>query len=406
MKVNRKEIKTNAKRSIKRNYIACIAVCFIMVFIAGEYSITTQGIAAYDNSNVADLRFSVQEKKKIVKDIKDNNLTPEEADDKYNINNIDAVNKWLTAYENYGMDGLNSKEVTFFGTTADDDTFSGITDIFSAKRFYNERYKSSINKRLMKISQTISAYFEGMTKGRDYRVKFIAFITGFTSKKTLWDTLVFMGNILFGLIFSVFVTNVLRVCELRFFMENRTYKKTQIGRLGFLFRERTFHPVKTMFIKDMLMWLWMLTIVGYPIMSYSYSLVPFICAENPNIHTMDALRLSQQMMRGHKFERFVLDLSMLGWSLLSIVTFGIAGVLFTNPYKTSVAAEFYFKLRREEIEKGTELSKELNDKYLDLDLLEEQLKNQAKADGADPEIVARMTAYTPYHKEETEEVAV
>ena len=37
IKLDRKKIKQSAKGRVKRNYIACIAVCFIMVFIAGEY---------------------------------------------------------------------------------------------------------------------------------------------------------------------------------------------------------------------------------------------------------------------------------------------------------------------------------------------------------------------------------
>ena len=33
IKLDRKKIKQSAKGRVKRNYIACIAVCFIMVFI-------------------------------------------------------------------------------------------------------------------------------------------------------------------------------------------------------------------------------------------------------------------------------------------------------------------------------------------------------------------------------------
>ena len=49
---------------------------------------------------------------------------------------------------------------------------------------------------------------------------------------------------------------------------------------------------------------------------------------------------------------------------------------FLNPYKTAAETELYIILRREAIEKGYTYSEDLNDKYLDLDLLEEQLKQQ------------------------------
>ncbi|MDE6149935.1 MAG: hypothetical protein K2F81_07570, partial [Ruminococcus sp.] len=53
----RKELKKAARHSLKLNYIACIAVCFIMMFIASEYQSTVQFISEYDTKNVANLRY-------------------------------------------------------------------------------------------------------------------------------------------------------------------------------------------------------------------------------------------------------------------------------------------------------------------------------------------------------------
>ena len=66
---NRKELKNAAKHSIKMNYIACIAVCFIMMFIAGEYESTVQFISKYDAKNVANLKYDTDQKIEIVKEI-------------------------------------------------------------------------------------------------------------------------------------------------------------------------------------------------------------------------------------------------------------------------------------------------------------------------------------------------
>ena len=117
IKLDRKKIKQSAKGRVKRNYIACIAVCFIMVFIAGEYGSTTQNMSSYDNSHVADLKYDAEDKEEIIEDMVKNELTAEQVSDKWQIDNPDAVKKWLDAYKKYGVDGLNSKEVTFFGSS-------------------------------------------------------------------------------------------------------------------------------------------------------------------------------------------------------------------------------------------------------------------------------------------------
>lgn len=43
---------------------------------------------------------------------------------------------------------------------------------------------------------------------------------------------------------------------------------------------------------------WSLTIVGLPIKHYSYKMVPYLLAENPNLKPREAIMLSRQMMDG------------------------------------------------------------------------------------------------------------
>ena len=184
------------------------------------------------------------------------------------------------------------------------------------------------------------------------------------------------------------------LCERRFFLENHTYKKTKIGRLGFLFRERTLHPARTMFVTSIYQTLWAFTIVGYPIKHYAYSMVPFICAENPNIKTRKAIKLSIAMTRGYKWQLFKVDLSMIGWTLLSSISFGAVGVFWSNPYTTAIDAEVYLQLRREAIKNKIEGYEELNDKLLDLDLLEELMAEEAAQKGENPDIVRSIPICT------------
>lgn len=90
--------------------------------------------------------------------------------------------------------------------------------------------------------------------------------------------------------------------------------------------------------------LWtMLFIIPGIVAYYSYAMAPFILAENPEMSAMDAIRSSKELMKGHKGELFCLDLSFIGWALLSALTCGI-GILFLNPYIAASKAAFYRSL--------------------------------------------------------------
>lgn len=394
VKHRRRDAKKQARVAIKKNYIACIAVCFIMVFIAGEYSSTTSAISTYDNAHVADLKFTAQQKEEIVLDMIDKDMTAEETSAEWGIDNVDAVTKWKTTYEQYGLEGLNSKEVTFFGTTSDTSNFQSVMNVFDVVQSAKDKVSFSVDDKAQRAANAAVSYFDSITKKNTYKFQFVSTIAKFFSKPSTWQAVINILNFAFSLLLSIFVTNVLMVGERRFFLENHTYKKTKIGRFGFLYRERTLHPAKTMFIKDIFQSLWWLTIVGGVIKTYSYAMVPFICAENPNIKTKECIRLSREMMNGHKWEYFKVHFSMIGWTILSAVTLGFAGCLFTNPYKTAVETEMYLKFRRLAIENGIQYSDRMNDKYLDLDLLQKQMEDEAVANGENPDIAIFKTAFT------------
>lgn len=110
--------------------------------------------------------------------------------------------------------------------------------------------------------------------------------------------------------------------------------------------------------------LWWCTLIGGIIKHYSYYMVPFIVAENPDIAPRTAIRLSRRMMKGHKWECFVHELSFLGWTILGSLTLGVSNILFMNPYTTAFFTEYYAELRRLAKEKQIEDADLLNDNYL------------------------------------------
>ncbi len=174
-----------------------------------------------------------------------------------------------------------------------------------------------------------------------------------------------LGAMLLLLFVEIFLTGVYKTVVLRMFLEGRCYEKVSVQRAWFLLRVKKWcHVGVVQLVTNLFAFLWGLTIVGGIIKHYSYYLVPCILAENPAVGTMEAITLSRKMMKGHKWECFVLELSFLGWELLGILTIGLSDIFFTAPYKVAVMGEYYAELRRLCQEKGLDNGKLLNDRYL------------------------------------------
>ena len=73
----------------------------------------------------------------------------------------------------------------------------------------------------------------------------------------------------------------------------------------------------------------------------SYSQSFYLMVENPDLPVTACVRCSIQLMRGHKGRLFCLDLSFIGWRILDVLTLGILGILFINPYQEFAHAAFY-----------------------------------------------------------------
>lgn len=80
-------------------------------------------------------------------------------------------------------------------------------------------------------------------------------------------------------------------------------------------------------------WLWsLLFVIPGIVKSYSYAMTPYILAKYPNVPAKEALKLSMRIMNGRKMDLFVVDLSFIGWHLLSGLTFGLLEIFYVNPY--------------------------------------------------------------------------
>lgn len=92
--------------------------------------------------------------------------------------------------------------------------------------------------------------------------------------------------------------------------------------------------------------LWsLLFVIPGIVKSYSYAMTMYIMQDHPELSGNDAITKSRQMMDGHKFDLFILDLSFIGWYLLGALTFGILIIFYVEPYRQVTRTNFYEQLR-------------------------------------------------------------
>lgn len=85
-------------------------------------------------------------------------------------------------------------------------------------------------------------------------------------------------------------------------------------------------------LKSLYILLWTICfIIPGIVKKYSYYLVDFISRENPDMPASECLKESERLMKGHKWEMFVFDLSFIGWYFLTALTFGILSI-WVMPY--------------------------------------------------------------------------
>ena len=90
------------------------------------------------------------------------------------------------------------------------------------------------------------------------------------------------------------------------------------------------------------LWTLLLIIPGI-IKGYAYAMTYYIAQDNPELGADECINKSMALMNGHKMDLFLLDLSFIGWLLLSVLSCGI-GLLWVMPYIQTSHAIFYQEL--------------------------------------------------------------
>ena len=85
-------------------------------------------------------------------------------------------------------------------------------------------------------------------------------------------------------------------------------------------------------------------------MAYRYRQAVFLLIDHPERSPIECLRASGELMRGHKWELFILDLSFIGWILVQSLFPPFA--IWLRPYQTLTYANYYRTLRGEPVPAG------------------------------------------------------
>ncbi|RDU23325.1 DUF975 family protein [Anaerosacchariphilus polymeriproducens] len=170
-----------------------------------------------------------------------------------------------------------------------------------------------------------------------------------------------MVFILAGL-YMTFVGNILQMNENRFYLCSRDYKAS-LGEIVYGFTNGHYlNCVKIMFLRDLKIFLWsLLFIIPGIIKSYEYYMIPSLLAENPQLSTERAFELSREMMRGQKWNTFVLGLSFILWNILGFIT--CIGHYFIRPYIKATEMELYTFLKNDIKQRGITNDFELSGFY-------------------------------------------
>lgn len=327
MDFKRKELAGNARKNLKKHYWLLVAVCLFAAFIGSEFSGTMEAF----KSSRAVSGTGVQGAASIETNV----------DNIANVSIISSVVKTMGAVITGDED---------FGRTQSDAKVS--------------EAKDNATKALGRTRGVFASMINSITSG-GIVFTFVDSLSSVISSRRVVVLILLIAALMIYVFITFFIKKTYLVISRRIVLETRTYDTVLPGKFMFLLRVKRWMKASwVLIVQNVYEILWSLTIVGIVVKHFSYMLVPYIIAENPDLKANEAVNLSRRMMDGYKWRAFLYGLSFVGWTVLGMATLGIAGVLYVNPYKAAFYAEFYAHVRAAYLEKEPEAAKLLNDSYL------------------------------------------
>ena len=167
---------------------------------------------------------------------------------------------------------------------------------------------------------------------------------GINMQAAMIAVIIVLVVVVIALALSVFVFNVLEVGCRGFFSRSMT-EDPELGLIADGFTKNYWNCVKTQFLKSLFIGLWsLLFVIPGVIKAYEYRMVPYLLAEHPEMSSGEIFARSKEMMQGNKWDTFVLDISFVGWVLLSGITLGILYIFWVGPYIAATDAALYHRI--------------------------------------------------------------
>lgn len=210
-----------------------------------------------------------------------------------------------------------------------DDYFNDDSSLYDGNDFYDDTYDGNVEDDIDDLNSMADNTVGMMAIG----IFLIVFIMMFV---------VLMAVVI---LLDVFIFNPLEVGCKKYYLRNLN-EPAQVGNIGYAFDNNYKNITKTMFFRDLFTVLWtLLFIIPGIVKSYEYQMIPYLLADNPQMTKEQAFEESKRMMQGQKWKAFVLDLSFIGWNILSALTLGILGIFYVQPYMDATHAALYEALR-------------------------------------------------------------
>lgn len=156
-----------------------------------------------------------------------------------------------------------------------------------------------------------------------------------------------------GWIAELVVTPLLLVGYMGWFQKSIYNQGLSSGEIFVPFLENMWGTAGTMLLMSLKIMLWSLLLyIPGIVKSYEYFAVPFLKSENPNIPCDRCFQMSKAMTDGHKMDIFIMQISFIGWIILSCFTFGMLQILYVQPYMMAANAFAYEQIKAEAIANG------------------------------------------------------
>ena len=240
----RKQMKQRARRSVKRHYGVMLSVCLLAILLGSEFTGSLDFLKVQRPTDIQ-LEKEMLEESEF---------------------GIEQNGVWKVVTE--ALEGRLDE---------------GVQDADRLTAEAIKKNEASGEKVLGRTGGVLANLVNDLTSG----LFFVKFVKGFYRLGLSQGAVLLLVSILvltLGIGFWFLVKNVYRAAARRVFLECRVYERVTLQRLLFFLRSRRWlNACVNMLMEYVFYLLWSLTIVGAAVKRYSYFMVPFIVAENPEI---------------------------------------------------------------------------------------------------------------------------